>query len=78
MHRYPIGGMGFLTSTSTKASIVESGEFSVWVRIEMRMGPPVFVCECYFPAKYEADKLKKAWDEGRRRWRNSGIWATSC
>ena len=63
LHRHPPGGMGFLNRTSSKASIVESGEFSVWCRIEMKTGLPVFVGECYFPPKGELVKHRKAWDE---------------
>ena len=60
---HPPGGTGFFTRTNLRASIVESGEFAVWCRIEMKTGPPGFVGECYFPADSDVSKHKQAWDE---------------
>ena len=63
LHRHPPGGVGFFTSTSSKASVIESGEYSVWCRLETKEGIPVFVGECYFPHKSEINKHKQAWNE---------------
>lgn len=61
-HRPP-GGMGFFFRTNSKASIVETGDFSVWCRMETKTGRPIFVGECYFPHANEGKKRAEAWDE---------------
>jgi len=62
-HSHPPGGIGAMVSRSVSHSIVAAGKHSVWTRLELDSGAPVFICEAYFPHSSKIRKHRKAWQE---------------
>jgi len=60
---HPPGGIGMVASREVKYGIVGSGKYSVWARMELEGGAPVFVGECYFPHSAKTRLHREAWKE---------------
>ena len=60
---YPRGGIAVLVDRRLVFSIVKSGSFSVWTRIEITGGSPIFIAECYFPENSDTVSHRRAWAE---------------
>ena len=57
------GGIAVLVDRGLVFSLVKSGTFSLWTRIEIKGGFPIFVAECYFPNCSDSSAHKRAWAE---------------
>jgi hypothetical protein len=64
-HRRPPQGIGAFTDRSIQAAVVRVGEYSMWTRIEVPMGLPLFVAETYFPHSSKTSEHRAAWGEIR-------------
>ena len=62
-HKHPPGGIGVLVARSISHSVVHTGKYSMWVRIELEGRPPLFICECYFPHSSKTRKHRAGWNE---------------
>jgi hypothetical protein len=60
---HPPGGIAMLVDRGLSHSIVHTGKYSVWSRVEIDEARPIFVAECYFPHSSETAKHKRAWME---------------
>jgi hypothetical protein len=60
---HPPGGIGGLVSRDVSHSTVASSKYSVWARLEMEGGVPIFICECYFPHSAQTRQHRAAWRE---------------
>ena len=70
--KYPPGGIGVKSSRNISTSIVATGKYSVWSRIEFEDGIPLFQCECYFPHSAKTRQHREAWREIQARAREYG------
>lgn len=61
--KFPPRGMGYFLSKGAKASMLETGQYSTWCRIESKVGKPVIVGESYFPHCHKTSEHKVAWEE---------------
>ena len=62
-HTHPPGGIGMLGIRAVSHSVVSADKHSVWVRLEIEGGVPIFFCECYFPHSSKLRKQRAAWRE---------------
>ena len=58
---HPPGGIDVIFSRDITTSIVATGKYSVWSRIEFEGSAPVFQCECYFPHSSKTRQHRAAW-----------------
>jgi len=59
----PHGGIGAVVSRGVSHSIVAAEKYSVWTRLELEGGNPVFIGECYFPHSTNVRKHRLGWIE---------------
>jgi hypothetical protein len=69
---HPPGGIGGLVSRDVSHSTVASSKYSVWARLEMEGGVPIFICECYFPHSAQTRQHRAAWREISERAKEYG------
>ena len=62
-HRLPPKGVGAFTDTRVRSSLVRTGKFSMWMRLENPTGKPIFIAECYMPHGSKLKEHREAWDE---------------
>ena len=62
-HKHAAGGIGALISRDISHSIVASGSYSAWFRIDCRLSEPIFVAACYFPQSSATKEHARAWKE---------------
>ena len=62
-HTHPPGGTGMLVSRDVSHSVVAASKYSVWARLEIEGGVPIFICESYFPHSSKLRKQRAAWRE---------------
>jgi len=60
---WPPGGIVAVVSRGVSHSIVAAEKYSVWTRLELEGGNPVFIGECYFPHSTNVRKHRLGWIE---------------
>jgi hypothetical protein len=71
-HPHPPGGIGAVVSRDVSHSVIATGKYSVWARLEFKGSVPVFICECYFPHSSKTRQHRAAWREVSERAREYG------
>ena len=62
-HKHAVGGIGALVSRALSNSIVATGVYSAWYRIDCRLAEPIFAAVCYFPQSSATKEHARAWKE---------------
>ena len=62
-HKHAVGGIGALVSRALSHSIVATGVYSAWYRIDCRLAEPIFAAVCYFPQSSATKEHARAWKE---------------